>query len=173
MSLDTQGRVIYSGTFSKVFSPILRLGFLAVPKALAPAFREGRLSHGAPPSLMVQPALADFIESGAFAIHIRRMRRIYAARRKALLAALAPDDGLLYHVDAAPSGLTLLLRLPPGVSDEAVAKRLKAAGIEALTLSSHYANPRRDHGLLLSFAGFDDQQLARAGQRLRDILSDN
>jgi GntR family transcriptional regulator/MocR family aminotransferase len=173
MSLDTQGRVIYSGTFSKVFSPIIRLGFLAVPKALAPAFREGRLSHGAPPSLMVQPALADFIESGAFAIHIRRMRRIYAARRKALLAALAPDDGLLYHVDAAPSGLTLLLRLPPGVSDEAVAKRLKAAGIEALTLSSHYANPRRDHGLLLSFAGFDDQQLARAGQRLRDILSDN
>ena len=81
MSLDKRARVIYTGTFSKVFSPIVRLGYIVVPKALVQRFREERLSHGAPPSLMAQPALAEFMGSGAFAIHIRRMRRIYAARR--------------------------------------------------------------------------------------------
>ncbi len=171
MSLDTQDRVIYSGTFSKVFSPIIRLGFLAVPRALVATFREARASHGAPPSLLVQPALAEFMESGAFAIHIRRMRRIYAARRKALLAALAPGDRRLYHIDAAPAGLTLLLRLPQEKSDEAAARRLKAGGVEVLTLSSHFAGPLRESGLLLSFAGFDERQLVRAAEALIAILS--
>lgn len=171
MSLDTQGMVIYSGTFSKVFSPIVRLGFLAVPKALVPAFRDARASHGAPPSLIVQPALAEFMESGAFAIHIRRMRRVYAARRKALIAALAAGDGRLFHIDAAPAGLTLLLRLPPGSNDEAVARRLRDGGVDVLTLSSHFSGAHREPGLLLSFAGFDEQQLTRSAHLLTDKLS--
>ncbi len=88
MSLDRKARVIYSGSFSKVFSPLLRLGYIVVPKSLAERFRAERLSHGAPPSLMAQPALCEFMTSGTFAIHIRRMRRIYAARREALIEAL-------------------------------------------------------------------------------------
>jgi GntR family transcriptional regulator / MocR family aminotransferase len=57
--------VIYTGTFSKVFSPIVRLGYIVVPKALSGSFREERLSHGAPPSLMAQPALAEFMSAPA------------------------------------------------------------------------------------------------------------
>ena len=75
MSLDRDARVIYSGTFSKVFSPIIRLGFIVVPKRLIEVFRHERANFGAPPSLLVQPALAQFMEDGQFAIHIRRMRR--------------------------------------------------------------------------------------------------
>jgi GntR family transcriptional regulator/MocR family aminotransferase len=166
MSLDANARVIYSGTFSKVFSPILRLGFLVVPPAMVPRFREERLAHGAPPSLVAQPALAEFMESGAFAIHIRRMRRIYAGRRAALLAALRPGDGRLFRIDASPSGLMLMLRFPPGTDDEKITARLGAAGIEVQTLSSHFAGRVREAGLLLSFAGFAEKDLQKAAQRL-------
>ena len=111
MSLDRKARVIYSGSFSKVFSPLLRLGYIVVPKALAERFRAERLAHGAPPSLMAQPALCEFMTSGAFAIHIRRMRRIYAARREALIEAL--EGSKRFTIDASPSGLMLMLRLKP------------------------------------------------------------
>ena len=170
MSLDGHARVIYSGTFSKVFSPILRLGFIVVPKAMTARFREERLAHGAPPSLMAQPALAEFMNSGAFAIHIRRMRRIYAARRAALIDALKPGDGKLFTLDASPAGLMLLLRLPPGVDDEKLAQRLAALGIETQSLSSHYAGRRRGQGLLLSFAGFAEKDLCAAAAKLVEEL---
>ena len=170
MSLDKRARVIYSGSFSKVFSPIIRLGYIVVPRALLERFREERLSHGAPPSLMAQPALAEFLTSGEFAIHIRRMRRIYAARREVLIAALAPGDGHLYRIDASPAGLMLLLHLPQGVSDEAIVARLAGVGIEAQSLSSHFAGRKRAQGLLLSFAGFTEDELKKAAARLIALM---
>lgn len=172
MSLDTRASVIYSGSFSKVFSPIMRLGYIVVPKALVDRFRDERLSHGAPPSLMAQPALAEFMSSGAFAIHIRRMRRIYANRREALIAALRPEDGRLYVIDASPAGLMLLLRLPSGAVDEDVVTRLAARGIEAQSLSSHYAGRKRGQGLLLSFAGFTEDELRKSAHRLIEVMND-
>ena len=171
MSLDQRARVIYSGSFSKVFSPIIRLGYIVVPKASAARFREERLSHGAPPSLMAQPALAEFMNSGAFAIHIRRMRRIYAARREALIGALKPADGRLYTIDASPAGLMLLLHLPPGASDEALVSLLAERGIEAQSLSSHYAGRKRAQGLLLSFAGFTSDELKKSAARLIEVMT--
>ncbi len=170
MSLDKRARVIYSGSFSKVFSPIVRLGFMVVPAAMLGRFRDERLAHGAPPSLMAQPALAEFMNSGAFAIHIRRMRRIYAGRRAALIEALKPGDGKLFTVDAAPSGLMLLLRLRPDQNDEPIAARLAARHIEVQTLSSHYAGRKREPGLLLSFAGFTEKDLRRAAAALIEGL---
>ena len=170
MSLDRRARVIYSGSFSKVFSPIVRLGFMVVPTAMLERFRDERLAHGAPPSLMAQPALAEFMNSGAFAIHIRRMRRIYAARRAALIEALKPGDGKLFNIDAAPSGLMLLLRLRPDLNDEPIAARLAARHIEVQTLSSHYAGRKHEPGLLLSFAGFSEKDLLRAAATLIEGL---
>lgn len=170
MSLDKRASVIYSGTFSKVFSPILRLGYLVVPKTLIERFSQERVSHGAPPSLMAQPALASFMSSGAFAVHIRRMRRLYAARREALIAALKPGDGRLFRIEASPAGLMLLLRLDDDCDDEALLTRLLAQGIETQALSSHYAGARRGQGLLLSFAGFTETELAQSARKLIEVL---
>jgi GntR family transcriptional regulator/MocR family aminotransferase len=170
MSLDKRASVIHSGTFSKVFSPILRLGYLVVPKTLTGRFREERLSHGAPPSLIAQPALASFMSSGAFAIHIRRMRRIYAARRESLITALKPGDGRIFSVEASPAGLTLLLRLDDRADDEVVVASLLSHGIEAQSLSGHYAGRKRSQGLLLSFAGFTEDEIARTAKKLIEVL---
>lgn len=170
MSLDSKARVIYSGTFSKVFSPILRLGFIVVPPMLSERFRQERLSHGAAPSLIAQPALAEFIGTGAFAIHIRRMRRIYAGRRAALIEALKPGDGKYYAIDASPSGLMLLLRLAPSLDDEALVRHLATRGVEARSLSSHYSGRYRESGLMLSFAGFTDKDLRAAAAKLIEVV---
>ncbi len=171
MSLDRKDRVIYSGSFSKVFSPILRLGFIVVPKTMLEKFRAERLAHGAPPSLMAQPALCDFMTSGAFAIHIRRMRRIYANRRTALIEALSAADENQFTIDASPAGLMLLLRLKTKENDEQLVQKLARAGIETQSLSSHYAGKSREQGLLLSFAGFTEKELNAASKKLIATLS--
>lgn len=170
MSLDRDASVIYSGTFSKVFSPIIRLGFIVVPKRLVEVFRHERIVFGAPPSLLVQPALAQFMEDGEFAVHIRRMRRLYAARRECLLKALQPGVPDLFELDAPPSGLMLLLRFAKDVDDMKLEKDLLATGLETLPLSGHYSGYHRQKGLLLSFAGFNEDDLEKAAARLIALL---
>jgi GntR family transcriptional regulator/MocR family aminotransferase len=99
------------------------------------------------------------------------MRRIYAARRRALMEALKPGEGKLFTVDASPAGLMLLLRLPPGVSDESMVEKLAAKGIETQSLSSHYAGRKREQGLLLSFAGFSEAELQKAARALIGVMT--
>jgi GntR family transcriptional regulator / MocR family aminotransferase len=171
MSLDRAASVIYSGTFSKVFSPIIRLGFIVVPQRMIEAMQRERLNFGAPPSLLVQPALAQFMEQGQFAQHIRRMRRLYAGRRAALLAALAKHEGTLFTLEAPPSGLTIMLRLPSSVDDVGLAEHLQKNGLEAQSLSSHFVGRTKQQGLLLSFAGFTERELVAAAERLVRILT--
>jgi GntR family transcriptional regulator / MocR family aminotransferase len=171
MSLDRAASVIYSGTFSKVFSPIIRLGFIVVPQRMIDVMQRERISFGAPPSLLVQPALAQFMEQGHFAQHIRRMRRLYAGRRAALLQALAKHGGKLFTVDAPPSGLTIMLRLSDKHDDVAMTEKLLASGIEVQSLSTHFLGRNRQQGLLLSFAGFPERDLQQAADKLVRILS--
>ncbi len=170
MSLDRSESVIYSGTFSKVFSPIIRLGFIVVPKRMISMFQDERRNYGAPPSLLVQPALAQFMEQGQFAVHIRRMRRLYAIRRTLLMKSLEAYDPELFKVDAPPSGLTIMLRLAVHQNDESLVAKLAAAGVEVQALSSHYGGRSRQQGLLLSFAGFTEKELLLAVEKLVSVL---
>ena len=104
-ALDSGHRTLYIGSFSKLLSPALRLGYLVVPAPLLPRFKQALSQHqGA--SLVPQPALANFMETGEFAAHLRKMRRLYARRQKTLLEAL--EQHLPDHLIAAPdpSGAT-------------------------------------------------------------------
>ena len=79
-ALDGLGCTIYLGRFSKVFSPAMRFDNLFLPLAQVQAAKDRVLQVGARASLIPQPALATFMQSGDFHIHLRRMRRIYARR---------------------------------------------------------------------------------------------
>lgn len=171
MSLDAGGRVIYSGTFSKVFSPIIRLGFLVVPRRLASSMQAERKSYGAPPSLLVQPALAQFMAQGHFALHIRRMRRIYAARREILIKALQQDADGRFMVDAPPSGLSVLLRFTGSADDQFMARKLVGEGIECQPLSGYCRGTPAQKGLLLGFAGFATKDLDASARKLAALLA--
>ncbi|MBR7654203.1 PLP-dependent aminotransferase family protein [Brucella oryzae] len=169
MSLDPE-RILYIGSFSKVFSPLLRLGFLIVPSHMVDQFRALRQTLFPAPSPLAQPALASFIETGAFAQHIRRMRRIHASRRRRLITALAPGEPKLFRIEAPPAGLSLLLALPDGQADTRLATILAETGIEVQSLSSLYTKLAPRQGLILGFSGFDETALENSATALIKTL---
>ena len=164
-SLDRDGRVAHAGSFSKVLSRSLRLGYVVLPPAQVDAARAVLQDRPPAASIVAQPALAAFIASGDFAAHVRRTRRIYARRLEALLRAGRRWSGLL-DIEPTECGLHVVLRfgarMPQGVTDREVAAAARAAGIVAAPLSASYALPPREHGLLLGFAGFPEPVLASA-----------
>ena len=155
------GRVIYLGSFSKLLSPALRLGYMVIPPELLPRIRARMAETGPRASLVPQPALAAFMDSGEFATHLRRMRRVYAARQQVLRTAL--------DLPADPGGMHMIMPLP-GQDDAAVAQEAQRAGLGVRALSGYAALPDPPRGLALGYAAFDDDSLRRAAMRLRQVL---
>ncbi len=151
-SVDTTGRVIYVGTFSKVMFAALRLGYVVAPPGLAKIFRRiaGATMQGAPSSL--QSIMARFMEEGHFNAHLRRMRRVYAERHAALIGAAAQHlDGLL-DIEPTTTGFQTVGRLHGGLDERAVATRALERGIIVSPLSRFSLEPARQKGLILGFS---------------------
>ncbi|MGE8687630.1 MAG: PLP-dependent aminotransferase family protein [Achromobacter sp.] len=167
-SLDRAGRVIHIGSFSKTITPALRLGFIVVPAGLMATFAEAAACLAPPPGPAVQLAIARFMQEGHYLRHLRRTKRAYAAKRDDLLTQLRR------HFDAdhlIATGLAVLLRLPDGAPDLAMAREALAFGMFPAPLSAWYASARgRRSGLLLGVATSPARELARSCDRLADIV---
>ena len=120
--------VVYGGSASKSLAPGVRLGWLVLPRGLAPALAALQLRRGGMPSSLQQLALADLVQRGELDRHLRRQRRGYRRRRDALLAELRralPE----VQVRGAAAGLFVVVHLPDGVDEAAVLAAARAVGL--------------------------------------------
>lgn len=160
-------RVVYVGTFSKTMSPSLGVGFVVAPPALAARFVEVADYLAPAQGVVVQTALAAFLRDGHYLRHLRRMKRLYAARRDALLARLTGLAGV-----EAMAGLAVLLRLPRGTDDEALVEKAQRLGLAPAALSPWYATQAgRKPGLLLGVTNLVDASLPRVCERLTSLVA--
>ncbi|MDA3649926.1 PLP-dependent aminotransferase family protein [Saccharopolyspora indica] len=131
-------RVVYLGSVSKSLSPAVRIGWMVLPEHLVGEVLEVKGTRERWASVLDQLALADFLETGHYDRHVRRMRQRYRRRRDQLVAALAEHAP---HVTASgiAAGLHAVLRLPPGTEQAttAAAARLGIA-VEGL---AHFRHP--------------------------------
>lgn len=170
-SLDSSGHVIYVGSYSKVLSPTLRLGFIAAPPSLLPALRAAKRvadSHGA---IEMQLALAEVIDDGLLARHVRRMQRVYRERRDLLVAALERQLGDAVEILSASAGLhisALFVRKRTNTATIVAAARAADVAVEAL---APYYLGRSRAGLALGYglipAGKIDDGVRRLAAAVR------
>lgn len=169
--LDREGRVLYLGTFAKAMTSDIRIGYLVVPLQLSKTMEIAQRHLGLIASVHVQEALADFMTDGHFLAHIRRMRRSYRSRRDHLAAALTRHLGDVLAAEVPPGGMQLIARFKTGAVDSSAVSRLSAAGVEVRALSSLALERPRDHGLLLGFAAWRENEIGAAVRIMADCLT--
>jgi len=170
--LDNENRVIYTGTFSKVLFPSLRIGYLVVPGDLAEAFISCRVMVDLQPATIPQAALADFIEEGRFTRHLRRMRNLYACRQTLLLETARAELSGLLEIQESEAGMHLVGWLPPGVNDTEAARVASAHNVLALPLSAFSMKPVPRGALMLGYTAFDEREIRAGVRRLKTALSE-
>ena len=169
---DQLRRTIYIGSFSKIFSNALRLGYVIVPKPLIGDFRTTMGTFGLRASYMPQQALAEFIHSGEFYRHLRRVRRIYAERRKHLLDRISMDFLQYGSVTDHQAGMQIVLHLHPGLNDQQICAQAGKDGLAVQPLSAFCAEKSRYNGLLLGYCGFTWDESSAALDQLKVILGE-
>jgi GntR family transcriptional regulator / MocR family aminotransferase len=167
-SLDHGGRVLHIGSFSKTISPALRLGFIVVPPELGRRFGELAACLAPAPAAAVQRAVADFLREGCYLRHLRRMKRLYAARREALLRCLREVASGSMKVQAT-AGMAVVTLLPEFASDVDIALRALQFGLAPAPLSPWYMQSAPQQGLLLGVANLNERRLAADCRRLVEL----
>jgi GntR family transcriptional regulator/MocR family aminotransferase len=168
--LDTSGRVIYIGTFSKVLFPALRLGYMVVPPDLVDGFVAARTMIDLHPPTLGQVILTDFLNEGHFGRHIRRMRELYAGRQAALVSAAARELTGVLDVRSNEAGMYLIGWLLHGRDDQRASQVAATYGIEAPPLSAFRIEPGNTQGLLLGYTAFSENEIRIGVRHLAEAL---
>jgi GntR family transcriptional regulator/MocR family aminotransferase len=177
-AIDIDGRVVYVGTFSKALSPQMRLGYLVLPPALVPAFRQAKRLGDRHAPVLEQRVLASLIDSGAYERHVRHVRREAERRRTALLEAIGRCLLAAARVEGSAAGLHVVVWLPwlQREQERALVDRARRLGVGVHPVSGLYAapgarRPAAPAGLVVGYASLGVEAIRSGVSRLAQALA--
>jgi GntR family transcriptional regulator/MocR family aminotransferase len=168
--LDAEGHVIYVGTFSRTVFSALRIGYLIVPKSLVSVFTSAKWLCDRHTATLEQETLAEFITSGMYERHLRRVRRRNAARRDALLDAIGKYLGDRVEVTGYGAGAHVVLWPRARIAESTVIERAAARGVGIYGISPYFLTQPSKRGLMLGYSRMKESDIREAVRRLGEVL---
>jgi GntR family transcriptional regulator / MocR family aminotransferase len=168
--LDTAGRVIYIGTFSRTIFSSLRIGYLVVPKPLISVFTSAKWLCDRHTATLEQETLSEFITSGLYERHLRRVRRRNAARRTALRDAIAKYLANRVEVTGFGAGAHVVLWPSSRISENAAIAAAASLGVGVYGLSPYFLTRPNAKGLLLGYSRMKEADIREGVRRLSEVL---
>ncbi len=162
--------VAFGATTSKTLAPALRMGWIVLPRRFVRDVTRQYVVTWASPAAIQQIAMADFLSSGELDRHMRRTRRIYRARRDALIAALAEYIPQI-RIDGEAAGLHLVAWLPEGSDEPAIAGAARRRGVALHAMHRHCTSVGRvPPALILGYAQLAEPALRSAVRELSAVM---
>jgi GntR family transcriptional regulator/MocR family aminotransferase len=171
-TLDGSGRVIYVGSFSKTMLPTLRLGFVVTPPSISRAVHAAKFVTDWHSALPPQAAMADFLDDGSFARHIRKMSAVYRARHQLITGILKADFRGLLEVIPSAAGLHISAISPKLTAMEIVSASRRAAelGVAFQRLST-FGIEHKPAGAVIGYGAIATGQIEEGLRLLRSSFN--
>jgi GntR family transcriptional regulator/MocR family aminotransferase len=168
--LDTEGRVIYLGTFSRTIFSALRIGYLIAPKSLVPAFTSAKWLCDRHTATLEQETLAEFIATGMYERHLRRIRRRNTAHREALLDAIRKYLGDRVEITGDGAGTHVVLWPTQPIVENTVIENAGSRGVGVYGISRYYLGRESRSGLMLGYSRMNEEKIREGIRRLSEVL---
>ena len=169
-SIDRQGRVVYLGSFSKVLSPGLRMGYMILPEGLLDTFRYAFAGYKCSVSWLEQKTLARFMAEGHMEKHIRKMCLVNKKKHDTLVEAITGAFGETVRIHGQDAGLHLLLEFPGGGTEAELVEKAAERGVKVYPGSSLWIEgaPPPHATILLGYGTLPDDEIHEAVALLRE-----
>jgi GntR family transcriptional regulator / MocR family aminotransferase len=164
------GKVIYVGTFSKILSPGLRIGYVVLPEELIEHYKKMKWYTDRHHSSLEQLILTKFMKEGHFDRHIRKMKRIYKQRREALVKSLKsqfPDCVILGHA----AGMHLVVEIPNVDIHQPLIEWIQNYGVQVYSVD-HYSLVKNIRGnkMVLGYGSLPLEKIEEGVRRLKKAI---
>lgn len=168
--LAPDGNVIFSGSFSKMLFPSLRMGYLVLPPHLVEPMRAARSLTDRYGPMVEQAILCDFIAEGHFGRHLRRMRQIYGENLDLLMTESRREWGDRLVLQPAQAGLQTVGWLGNSREDVEFARAAQGCGVAVLPLSAWAMKWKKRNGIQVGFAAVGHEEIRRGVRALATLL---
>lgn len=161
-------RVIYVGTFSKILSPALRLGYVVLPQGLVEEFKMRKWYTDRHPASLDQKILARFINEGHLDRHVRKMKKIYKDRRRVLTESLKehfPDCSILGHA----AGMHLVVEFPEITFGPESMTHFQRHGVQIYPVDSYaLVKGSHSHKIVMGYGGLTEERIVEGVLRIKE-----
>lgn len=168
--LGGQDVVIYTGTFSRILHPGIRLGYMVLPQLLLEAATRAKTYMEGGTSILPQLALAEFMASGHFASHVRRMRKLYHQRREILHNTIDTRLGTQLSLVPSDGGMHSVYLIPERWDDRRIRHLCEERDLGIRDLSRYYTGQNKRSGLVIGFAGYTESEIETGIDRLTEAI---
>lgn len=171
--LDTHQRVIYAGTFSKMMYPGFRLGFLIVPETLIEPFTMMKYYSDSHSGYLEQAALAQFIQEGHYARHVRKIRKVCYSRQRALIDAINQYLSNIFEVMLTDSGIHAVCWLRSGIDLQSVLSACRQLEFGVQPLARYCIDNQNNNAILFGYAAHTETEITNNIIALSQLLQRN
>jgi 2-aminoadipate transaminase len=162
--------VIHIGSFSKVLSPGLRLGWILAPRPVIQQIALVKQSSDLVTNLLIQATMDEFCRRDLLNRHMKRMKRLFMRRRDAMADALHKYFPADAHFNLPDGGLWMWVSLPRDYNAEELLRLSGARGVQFLAGSAFYFRSPEYNSLRLSFAGEPEERIEEGVRLIGAVL---
>jgi 2-aminoadipate transaminase len=169
-SLDQEEFVVYLGTFSKILSPGIRLGWAAAPRPVLQKMNVGKQAVDLCSSSMTQCFVATYFEAGRWQDYLRSLIAIYRRRRETMLDALADRFPAESTWTRPQGGLFLWATLPDYLDTTDLLARALQENVAFVPGRAAFLDGRGGSEMRLNFSGVDEDEIREGIRRIGEVV---
>lgn len=172
-SLDTKGLVMFLGTFSKIFCPGLRLGWIAGAKEVVSEFVKIKQSADLHTSNFDQGVADAYMDAYDLDAHVSKIVALYKSRRDLILKTMAEEFPAGVEWTHPEGGLFLWLTLPEGVSARKVFDKCIEMKVAAVIGDAFYPNQKTDRSMRINYSNMPEDKIVEGIKRMAKAIKES
>lgn len=167
---DTEGRVVYLGTFSKILCPGFRLGWIAASPEVLNKYILMKQGADLQSSTISQIEVATYLEKYNIEDHIEKIKETYKRRRDLMINVMKEEFPKEIKYTIPEGGLFTWVTLPEYMNSRDLAVKALEKNVAYVPGGSFYANGGHENDMRLNYSAMEDDKIVEGMKRLAEVI---